>query len=119
MAIGTQSDFSMHSGDTRTLEITVKDEDSAVVNISTATITWALSKQDSASVAPKGAAIVTKTVGDGVTITDGPNGRVDVAISAADTSALSGDYYHELEVTISSSVSTVLFGTVTIKKDLI
>ena len=112
----------MHSGDTRTLEITVKDEDSVVVNLTTASVVWALSKQDSASVAPRGAAIVTKTGPDpevGLTIPDGPNGRIDVDLSAVDTADLSGDYYHELEVTISSSVSTVLFGTVTIKKDLI
>ena len=119
-SIGTQADFSMHSGDTRRLEITIVDENSAAVNLSTATITWALSKKDSASVAPKGSALLTKTLANGgITIVSAAAGRCDVDLASSDTVTFSGDYYHELELTILATVSTVLYGAVTIIKDLI
>jgi transcription elongation GreA/GreB family factor len=120
MAIGSEASISMHSGDTRRLEVTVVDEASAAVDLTTASsIIWALSKKDADSVAPRGSSLVSKDIGSGVTVTDAVNGRVDVAIASADTAALAGDYYHEIQVTMGGDISTVLYGTVTIVKDLI
>lgn len=123
MALGNQEDFSMHSGDSRTLEVTVRDEADAVVNISAASgadLTWALSKKATDTVDPRGASLVSKTEGSGIAITDGPNGRCDVTLDPADTADLKGDdYYHEMQVILSGDTSTVLYGVVTIKGDLI
>lgn len=50
-------------------------------------------------------AIAAKSIGDGVTVTDGTvDGTVDVAVvlQPADTTGLYGDYYHELKLTVSS-----------------
>ncbi len=121
MALGTNSPFSMHSGDTKTLQVTIVDDAGAVVDISGATsITWAISKTIAGSGEPKGLALTTKTVGSGITLTtDGTDGRCDVLIDGADTDALAGEYYHEMQLILTSTISTVLFGTVTISKDLI
>lgn len=120
--IGIQNDFAMHSGDNRLLVVTVKDENDVLIDITAAAFTWALSKADPNNPpipAPKGAAVVTKTVGSGITITDGPNGVLEVQILPADTETIDGAYYHELQMTLGGAVSTVAFGNVTIYKDLI
>lgn len=120
MALGNQQDFSMHSGDDRVLTVTVLDSAGSAVNITGGTITWALSKQAADAVEPKGDALITKSTSvGGVTITDGPNGQCSVTLVEADTADLAGTYYHEMQVVLSGDTSTVLYGTATIKKDLI
>lgn len=118
MALGLVQDFSMHSGDNRDLQVTIKDAAGAVVNITGAALTWALSKGNGSD-GPRGTALVTKTVGSGITIVDGANGRADIVLVPADTEALAGDYYHELQLVAGGSSSTVLYGTVTILKNLV
>ena len=119
MALGKEQDFSMHSGDDRVLEITIRENDHGTLDITGAAITWALSRIVTDKVEPKGAAIVTKTVGSGITITNAHNGHVEVAITETDTDDLAGTYYHEMQLVLSGDTSTVMYGTVTIKKDLI
>lgn len=120
--IGVQNDFQMHSGNSRTLQFTIRDENDAVVDISAATgIRWELSKidPDITLSTPKGAALVQKSIGSGVTIVDGPNGRCDVALDVADTEPYKGDFYHELRVVVAGETSTVSFGKVEILKNLV
>lgn len=119
MAIGTQSNITMHSGDTRNLLITVVDSTSTAVDLTAAGITWALSKKAADSIAPRGAALVTKAIGTGVSIIVAGDGTLSVVLDTADTSALSGVYYHEMQLTQGAAISTILYGTVTISKDLI
>jgi hypothetical protein len=61
---------------------------------------------------------VTSTPGD-IVITTPASGIVTITLDPADTAALAGEFYHELELTQAGIVSTVLFGQVTIVKDLI
>ena len=189
MAIGPQQDISLHSGDSRTLRVTINDDAGSPQNLTDATFIWALSKKTSDSVAPKGTAILNKDslstaavntwlpntpyaematvvsdgsdwvmagLGDGVSgtvapndganlggapffdgtliwsyqgeaasspgdivITDSPNGIIEISIAPADTDALAGDFYHELQMTQGGNISTVLYGQATIVKDLI
>jgi len=119
MALGKEQDFSMHSGDNRSLSVTITDQSQAVLDVSGAAITWALSRAVTDKVEPKGVAIVSKTVGSGITITDGSNGLVEVTIAEADTASLAGTYYHEMQMVLSGNTSTIMYGTVIIKKDLI
>ena len=59
------------------------------------------------------AALVTKTVGSGLTI--GSTTTVVIAFVPSDTTGLSGTYWHELRVTNGSSQTDLLFtGTLTI-----
>lgn len=109
--------FTMWSGDTRRLSVTVDDGATppVAVNITGSAISWHLAKRLTSSTA-----ILTKTVGVGITITNGAAGIFEVLIDPADTAALSGDYYHEAEIVLSGGdKSTVMTGVATIKRDLI
>lgn len=55
-------------------------------------------------------ALVTKTVGGGITITDGPNGQIEVVLSAADLDLIAAGYRWELRRTDSGDVRTLLYG---------
>lgn len=111
------ADFTMFKGDSKVLEVTVKDQDDEVVDISGTVIRWQLSKK-----AKDTTALISKTTvgGGGVTITDGPNGRFDVLIDPDDTEELkAGAYYHEAEVNDGGLISTVMTGTATLVETLI
>ena len=85
-------------------------------------MTFSISKQDAAATSPKpsGTALVTKTVGAGITLVTPLSGRADVALLPADTAALkAGVYYYELEIVLSGSKSTAAYGAVTILADLV
>ena len=107
-------DFLMWSGDDKTITVTVYDNDDVVVDITGATITWELSLNvDSA-------ALISKTVGSGITLSDPTNGVFTITLDPTDTDSLSGRYYHEAEITDSSGdISTALIGHATIKTDAI
>jgi len=190
MAIGTQNDFSMRSGDSRLLQVTINDDAGSPLDITGASVIWALSKKATDTVSPKGAAVLTKDstgtvaattwlpnqlygggdsivsdgsdwtyagLGEELSGTTAPNGGASlggqpfidgaciwsyvgeasglpgdivittplsgvcsITLSPADTDALSGEYYHELQLTTASGeISTVLYVQVTIAKDLI
>lgn len=58
-------------------------------------------------------ALVSKTVGSGLTISDGTH--VLISFAPSDTASLSGAYHHELRVTNGSSQTDLLFtGTLTV-----
>lgn len=110
------ADFTMYQGDTKILEVTVKDEAGAVVNIADTTIRWQLAKTARSAEA----LIAKETGGDGITIVDAAAGRFDVAIDPEDTVDLSARaYYHEAEVDDAGVISTVLTGKATIRQALI
>lgn len=115
MALGANSDFSMHSGDDLTLSVTVKDAAGAVVDVTGATGVFGIGKTDSNG-EPKGAPLAEPVVA----VEDGPNGVLSVTIVPANTADLAGDYWYELELTgADTKVSTVLYGTLTVQKDLV
>lgn len=108
-------DDALHAGDDATITITVTEDgtaDGAVVDISGATaITWGLETDASTPVRQ-----ITKTLGSGITVTDGPNGVFEVQIDAADTASLSaGKYKHQARVTYSGGdKETVIQGAAVI-----
>lgn len=95
----------MVAGDYRKLQFTLTDADNggAALNLTTLDVTFAMAAD------VRGAPDVTKTEGDGITITDAAGGLCEVELLTADTSSLApGRYYWELEVTDASSQSTVV-----------
>ena len=63
------------------------------------------------------AALVTKTVGSGLTISDATH--IVIAFAPSDTAALSGIYHHELRVTNGSGQTDLLFtGTITVNPNV-
>lgn len=124
MALGNQADFDMHSGDNRKLEVTVQSAAGTPVDITGATFKWQLSKLDAEGAIPlpkSETPILQKDNGGlgGVAIITPGSGRVDVTLIPADTAALRGEYYHELQMVLGGITSTVLFGKATIYRDLI
>jgi len=73
--------FNMHRGDDKVYELAVTNKvTGAVVDITgcTLTMTWKEALDE--------AAVLTKTNGAGITLTDPTNGKAEIAIDAADTS---------------------------------
>ena len=101
-----------HSGDTKTLTVSIVNAAGVAVNVSTAT---AISYKLAAT--PYSTALVTKSLTSGITVV---TSTVSVALLPADTASLAGRYYHEMQITdASGNVSTVLSGQVMIEAELI
>jgi hypothetical protein len=116
----TNQDVAMFSGDTRVLAFTVTQAgDSTPVDLTGATaIKWKCARKLSGGFSST--VTLSKALGAGITVTDADAGQLQVLLSPADTAALSGRFYHELEITdVAGNVSTVAIGTLTIAKDLI
>ena len=98
-----------------TLQFSVVDSSGTAVNITGATIKWTARSDKNST------AVISKTVGSGITITNGSGGVFQVALTAANTATLRGRYVHEAVVTISGSNVTltnddVTWGTLTIRE---
>jgi hypothetical protein len=108
--------FEVFSGNDVTLRFTVTENDSgeALDLTGAQALIWALAKNANAQ------AIVTKTLGAGVTITDPANGVVEVVLTDDDLEPLRGTYYHEMRLTNSSGLkSTLVYGVATVVGNLI
>jgi hypothetical protein len=102
------------SGDALLLQVTVRDSSGSVLDLAAFGLTeatWVLAKKQGA------APLVTKTIGSGVVITTPPgnDGRLDITIDNADTEALKGDHYHELQ--LEPGPLTAMFGAFIIQAD--
>lgn len=104
------SDFSMYSGDSRVLTITIRDEEGVAVDVSSTAIVFGIFRAD-------GTQLLSKTLGAGVSVV---TSTVTVTLLPADTAGLSGVFGHELQITMPTGVvATALRGEVTIVKDYI
>jgi len=114
MAIKNQN-FEMYAGNDVELDITLLDEDGGPLDLTDATVRWALSSAYDPS-----AALVTKTSDgmSGILITDAEQGLVIVTLLRDDTEDFGGQpYVHEVAVIDSGGAeTTVLTGAVTILK---
>ena len=108
----TAQDFTMHSGDTKDITVTVYDGDGNTVALAGATIVWSMAQRLGES------ALVTKTTAAADITISGSD--FSFSLDPADTTALVGTYYHEAQVTDSGGdVATVLTGTIIIEEELI
>ena len=106
--------FEMHSGDSKDIIVSVLDELDQVVPITGATAVFILSNN------PYSAAIITKSSGSGIVITDGPGGILTVTLDATDTEGLAGSFYYEIELTDALlKVSTIVLGQINIRADVV
>lgn len=92
------------AGKTVNLNVTVRDAAGAIVSIAgAAPIKWQLKQR--AGDAPK----IAKTLGAGITITDGPGGKFTIAIQPSDSVGLKGEFYSIAEVTNAAGEVTDVF----------
>lgn len=116
MSYLSATDIEMYSGDHLTIQVTVTDAATGLPKILTgmSAARWKVSKSVTIP------AIITKTLGVGITLIDGPTGRIDIAVIPADTASIKGAYIHELEITDAAGrIQTVMDGAFTIDQDLV
>lgn len=104
----SNQDFTMYSGNSRTLVITIYGDE---VDLIGATIRWILKKTDGDD-----PVLLTKSTTDAtILITD--SSHFNILLEPQDTQALKGDYYHECNsVDAVGNVSTLFVGTSEIKQ---
>lgn len=106
MTVIAQVDIAVFRGDDVTLQFTVVNAAGGIVNITGWTLEFKIWNE-------RGEEILSKTTGSGITIVDGPNGRADVALSAANTSLFAPTplrYLHALRRTNAGAITVVAHG---------
>lgn len=109
-------DFQLVSGNDKTLNFTVLDQDDLVVDLTGSTIVWALADSEKSKTR-----LITYTSPVNVTLTDPTNGKFSVSIQSADSEPLPPkNYYHEARVTSAGGdQTTVAFGTAEVLRNII
>lgn len=103
------------AGDSITLEVTVEKADGSIIDLSGASISWALADHSGADpLLDDTDSTVT------INITDAANGELEVVIDSGATDPYNGKKYHELEVeSESGDKTTVLTGAFIIRQDTV
>lgn len=97
------------AGEDRTLRFTVYDgpTNDTVVDVTGYSLEWVIRENDG-----NGTVLLTKAVGTGITITDGPNGIIDVAIDDDETvSLVEGVYFYTLRRNEPGNEVVLAYGT--------
>ena len=105
------NDFTMYQGDSKTIAYSVVDGDGAAVDVSGASVTFAIARNLETT------AVLTKTSATSAVVVSGSS--VTVTLSAADTAALFGLYFHELQITDSSGNVSTTRGMVNVEDTVI
>lgn len=103
----TGQNILMYQGDEKVLVVTVRDEKTnAILDINGVDLTWVVYRKTY----PYNV-ILTKTIGNGITLTDPDNGQFEIEILPANTSGIYGDFNHECElVDVNGYPSTIFTG---------
>ena len=95
----TGQDFSMISGDTKILIVTIDEP----TNLAGVSLRWGLRKNKNTK-----ESLFVKSLTDGISI---EGETISVKLEPIDTESLTGDYYHEMELTDGlGNVSTIFTG---------
>jgi len=110
--VASTFNLSIYAGETRTLVVTVTDQDGVAVDLTGADITYIANLPTP----------LTKTVGSGVTVTDAASGEFEIALTQADTVGYDANVrvQHECKILTSGAEVLVAFtGTLTVSDSLI
>lgn len=107
------------AGNARKLIVTVVNDDTGdPEDLTDVQLTWQCSRgtADKFSATP----ILTKTIGQGITVTDAFNGEIEILLDTDDTETLTGTFYHELlMVDVTGDQQNVIADTFTVKRRLV
>jgi hypothetical protein len=105
-------------GDDETIAIAVTDQDTgAVVDLTGSTLRWMVKSLPGDADA---AALLSKTNGAGITLTNASQGLATIAVAATDTAALAaGMYWWELQGRLAGLISTLASGRIKLRADLV
>lgn len=109
------------TGTDRVLQFSVVDTSDVAVNITGWALQWGLWRYPvTRSASGVTTALVSKTDGSGITITNGAGGVCQVAVADSDTDGLEGSdsplYWHELRRTDSGNEDILAYGTVVLRQ---
>jgi hypothetical protein len=105
------------SGDSRRIKFTLQDSEENPVDIRSVDLTYVVVGSVGSDTY-----LIEKTIGSGIEVVDGLNGRFDVVFEPSDTADLSGTYKHEIQMVDTddpTNVTTVMRGTFTVIADII
>lgn len=113
------SNITLTRGDSRTLSITVLDSDGSAADLTGASIWWTAKRDINDADAD---AIISKTVGSGITVTNAAGGLATVTIAPDDwTDAEDSDKHYVWDLQVKSdtgTVTTVASGRIIITPDV-
>ena len=95
----------MYAGDTVVLNVSAKEADGSVLDLTGLSIMWAMGRSNNST------ALLSKSVGHGVTIVNAQNGEFRVTLAQNETATLNGSYYHEIRVADGDTSSVILAGS--------
>jgi hypothetical protein len=112
------TDISVKRGDNETLDLVVTDTDTGDPLDLTGVSLWLTVKVQVND--PDSLAVIQKTVGSGITITDAAAGEASVSISPADTAPFPSSWegVYDVQLKSAGSVRTVVSGAFTITGDV-
>jgi hypothetical protein len=97
------------SGDTLPINVTAKDETGAILDLTGAALVYEVSTGEEPTQPP----MLTKTIGSGITVVSAAAGTFTITLTAGETASMvTGNYFHECEVTISGAVYTLFQGVI-------
>lgn len=109
LKLKTGQNFLVMSGNSKNIEVTIKDKEGNAVDLTGATVKWLVHSS--------GTQRVYKDTANGILITDAENGEILISLLSSDTSSLSGEYSHELKIIDSEGkASTVAIGKMNVTK---
>lgn len=109
LKLKTGQNFFIMSGNSKNIEVTIKDKEGNAVDLTGATVKWLVHSS--------GTQRVYKDTANGILITDAENGEILISLLSSDTSSLSGEYSHELKIIDSDGkASTVAVGKMNVTK---
>ncbi len=107
--------LTIYRGDDKVYDVTVKDSDGNVVDITNHTIKFTVRHAPADAVAE----IAKTTGGGGIAIVDAPNGVARITLSDVDTDLDAGKYFYDVEVTdVSGRTTTVILDNFVVKSDV-
>lgn len=95
----------MYAGDTVVLNVSAKEADGSVLDLTGLSIMWAIGRPNNST------ALLSKSVGHGVEIVNAQNGEFRVTLTKDETATLNGSYYHEIRVVDGDTSSVILTGS--------
>ena len=109
--MATKADIAFYKGEDVTLTVSM----SPVTNITGWTITFSLKKQYGDA-----SALVSKTIGSGITVTDAVNGDFKVAVDSADSASLDNRaYVYDILRTNSGNKTVLTIGNLTLLPEVL
>lgn len=115
-----EQNASVFSGDDVSITVTITNELGQPLDLSNLTnADWQMSTLRADGTFSRTPSLQ-KSLSSGIVILDSANGRLEVTLNSVDTDALSGDFYHELQIIDSVlKQQTVMIGKLTIRRGLV